>query len=151
MKIGIFIVRVYGIAIRDDNKVLITDEIYQSKQFTKFPGGGMEMGEGSIDCLKRECFEELGQLAEVGEHIYTTDFYQPSIFIPGSQVLCIYYRINLPFLNQISVKQRKFDFPELKDGTIVFRWAEINEVLPEEFTFENDKRVAKILSDKYGK
>ena len=39
---------------------------------TKFPGGGMEFGEGTIDCIKRECMEEFGEEVEVtgvAEHI----------------------------------------------------------------------------------
>jgi ADP-ribose pyrophosphatase YjhB (NUDIX family) len=144
-------VRVYGILINEQSQVLITDEIFDGKRLTKFPGGGLEYGEGTIDCLKRECLEEFGNEIEVVEHFYTTDFFQPSIFNSDYQVLCIYYMINAKEKLRIESKQIRFDFPEEKDGTVVFRWINLSEILKEEFTFENDRKVAQMLNEKYTK
>ena len=148
MKKNKFTIRVYGILFNNKSQVLITDEIYQSKQLTKFPGGGLEYGEGTIDCLKRECKEEMGMEVEVGDHFYTTDFFIPSAFQRDYQVICIYYRMNIANANLIKTVQKKFDFSEIKDGAIVFRWAKIKELLQEDFTFENDKRIAKMIYEK---
>ena len=63
-------VRVYGILINENNQVLVSDEYIRGNYFTKFPGGGMELGEGTRDCLRREFMEETGLDVTVGEHIY---------------------------------------------------------------------------------
>lgn len=60
---------------------------------TKFPGGGLEYGEGTHDCLIREFKEELGIDIRVIEHFYTTDFFQKSAYHERAQVLSIYYRV----------------------------------------------------------
>ena len=49
-----FNIRVYGICINERQEVLLSDESYRDLHFTKFPGGGLGFGEGTIDCLKRE-------------------------------------------------------------------------------------------------
>lgn len=84
-------VRVYGLWVVD-NQVLLSNEKVNGLEVIKFPGGGLEYGEGTIDCLKREWMEELNINIEVLQHFYTTDFYQPSAF-DNSQVLSIYYLV----------------------------------------------------------
>ncbi|RYD57703.1 MAG: NUDIX domain-containing protein [Sphingobacteriales bacterium] len=86
-----FNVRVYGIWIHQD-KILVNEEQIRGKQVIKFPGGGLDWGEGTIDCLKREWREELGADIEVLEHFYTTDFFQHSAY-DDSQVISIYYLV----------------------------------------------------------
>ncbi|MEI8060472.1 MAG: NUDIX domain-containing protein, partial [Ferruginibacter sp.] len=71
-----FTIRVYGILINEKKQVLVSDELIRGMYITKFPGGGLELGEGTRDCLKREFMEEMGLTVEIGNHIYTTDFYQ---------------------------------------------------------------------------
>ena len=92
-----FTIRVYGICIDDDNRVLVSDEFIYGKYVTKFPGGGLQFGEGTIDCLKREMMEEAFQEVEVLEHFYTTHFFQPSAFDPTKQVMSIYYLMKFIF------------------------------------------------------
>ena len=75
MGIEKIVVRVYGIWINDDSQILLSDEYYDGAYFTKFPGGGLELGEGVLDCLKREWKEELGVEIENIRHFYTTDFF----------------------------------------------------------------------------
>src|SRR6187549_2467988 len=84
-------VRVYGILINEDKQVLVSDEYIRGSYYTKFPGGGLEFGEGTRDCLKREFMEEMNLQVEVGEHIYTTDYFQLSAFRPDDQIISIYY------------------------------------------------------------
>ena len=57
----------------------------------KFPGGGLEYGEGLIDGLSREFEEEMGQKIYNVKHYYTTDFFQRSSFKYTDQLLSIYY------------------------------------------------------------
>lgn len=86
-----FNIRVYGIWIHENN-ILVNEEIIRNKSIIKFPGGGLEWGEGVIDCLKREWKEEVSMDIEVIEHYYTTDFFQASAF-DNSQVISIYYKV----------------------------------------------------------
>ena len=55
-----FTIRVYGILVNQEKQVLVSDEKIRGEYYTKFPGGGMEFGEGTRDCLKREFMEENG-------------------------------------------------------------------------------------------
>jgi 8-oxo-dGTP diphosphatase len=84
-------VRVYGILLNEQQQVLVSDEKIRGEFFTKFPGGGLEFGEGTRDCLAREFMEEMNLKVRVGEHIYTTDFFQMSAFNKAHQILSIYY------------------------------------------------------------
>jgi len=70
----VFNVRVYGLLINENNELLISDEKEYGKRFSKFPGGGLEIGEGLIDGLKREFMEECNMPVKVLQHYYTTDF-----------------------------------------------------------------------------
>ncbi len=103
-------VRVYGILINTEQQVLVSDEKIRGEFFTKFPGGGLEFGEGTRDCLAREFIEEMNLKVEVGEHIYTTDFFQMSAFNKAHQILSIYYYAHP--LEEITVPLRTtpFDF-----------------------------------------
>ena len=84
-----FNVRVYGVLI-NQQQVLISDEQEYGYRFTKFPGGGLEYGEGTSDGLKREFMEECNAKVEVISHLYTTDFFVKSAF-NDSQIISIYY------------------------------------------------------------
>ena len=87
-----FNIRVYGIWIHE-HMLLVNEELINGNKVVKLPGGGLEFGEGAIDCLKREWREELALDIAVTAHFYTTDFYQPSAF-DDSQVISIYYLVH---------------------------------------------------------
>src|SRR5580698_2929045 len=137
-----FNVRVYGILIDEHQNVLVTDELIHDKYITKFPGGGLEFGEGTIDTIKREMMEETNTKVEVVEHFYTTDFFQVSAFNPQSQVISIYYVLKALSPLNIPIKQKPFDFDEIKEGAISFRKIPLSEISEEHFTFPIDKKVA---------
>lgn len=82
--------------------MLVTDERIRGNEYTKFPGGGLEFGEGTRDCLEREFLEEMNLRVQVGDHLYTTDFFQMSAFNPEHQILSIYYWVTA--LEDISVR-----------------------------------------------
>jgi 8-oxo-dGTP diphosphatase len=107
-----FNIRVYGILINDQKQLLVSDELIRGKRYTKFPGGGLEYGEGTRDCLKREFLEEMNLKVEVGDHIYTTDYFQVSAFHPDHQIISIYYYVKP--LEEIAVRLSniEFDFDE---------------------------------------
>ncbi|WP_431209304.1 NUDIX domain-containing protein [Puia sp. P3] len=88
-----FNLRVYGLLINDNKQVLVSDEFIRGGYYSKFPGGGLEFGEGTRDCLKREFKEEMDLNVEVTDHLYTTDFFQMSAFNPEHQIISIYYYV----------------------------------------------------------
>ncbi len=107
-----FNIRVYGILINEDRQVLVSDEKIRGGLYTKFPGGGLEFGEGTRDCLAREFMEEMQLKVNVGDHIYTTDYFQMSAFNPAHQIISIYYFAHA--LEEIKAPLRTipFDFDE---------------------------------------
>jgi 8-oxo-dGTP diphosphatase len=149
MTINRFNLRVYGLIINEKNEVLLTDEYFRDMRMTKFPGGGLEFGEGTLDCLKREAMEEFGQKVEVLEHFYTTDFFQPALFYADTQLISIYYRMKFKEPVRFRISTKPFDFNELKNGSISFRWKAIRELSADDFTFPVDKHVVFLLKDKF--
>ena len=89
-----FNIRVYGILIQE-GKVLITDEVRSGVKMTKFPGGGLEFGEGIAECLIREFKEELNIRISIKTLFYVNDFYQVSSFNKNEQLVSIYYLVSL--------------------------------------------------------
>jgi 8-oxo-dGTP diphosphatase len=137
-----FNVRVYGLLINSKNEVLLSDEHEYDQNFTKFPGGGLELGEGLIDALKREFIEECNAEIEVTGHFYTTDFYEKSSF-NDSQVISIYYLVKETHPLQLPFKTRVFDFDE---GIFQsFRWMNIKDLSEDDVTFKTDKTVVNLL------
>lgn len=137
MPVDRFNIRVYGIFINEKKEVLVADENRHGISFTKFPGGGLEFGEGTIDCLKRECREELGQEIEVTGHFYTTDFFQLSAFNEKHQLLSIYYLMK-------TVEPYRENLAPAGSGEI-FRWIRVKELNAGMFRFPIDKKVAEML------
>lgn len=147
-----FNVRVYGILINEKQQVLVSDEYIEGKYYTKFPGGGLEFGEGTRDCLKREFKEEMDLSIEVGEHLYTTDFYQQSAFNPDDQIISIYYFAKPAEPILFHFNHSKFDFTEsqlkiykekLKIET--FRFIDLKDLSTNHFTFPIDKIIVDLF------
>jgi ADP-ribose pyrophosphatase YjhB (NUDIX family) len=105
-----FNLRVYGILQNENRDVLVSDEFIRGNQYTKFPGGGLEFGEGTRDCLKREFLEEMQLNVRVSEHIYTTDFFQMSAFNAEHQIISIYYRVEAMEEIRVPLRIKLFDF-----------------------------------------
>ena len=107
-----FNIRVYGILINHDKQILVSDELIRGEYFTKFPGGGLEFGEGTRDCLKREFLEEMNLEVRVDDHIYTTDYFQVSAFNPGHQIISIYYYVTALSPITVPLRIKPYDFDE---------------------------------------
>jgi 8-oxo-dGTP diphosphatase len=148
-----FNVRVYGILLDENGQVLVTDEIIRGAYITKFPGGGLEFGEGTRDCLKREFKEEMDLDVEVGDHLYTTDFFQMSAFNPDHQIICIYYWVKALEPIKAPLRQKPFDFDkremkiyEERKETETFRFIDADAFGQDTVTLPIDKVVAKLIS-----
>lgn len=154
-EISRFNIRVYGILMDDKKRILVSDEYIRGMYITKFPGGGLELGEGTRDCLKREFMEETGLDVTIGEHIYTTDFFQMSAFRKNEQIISIYYFVHPKEPFSLATKTTLFDFtPEQVSDpngeAEVFRWIELNDVNEETVSLPIDKLVLKMVKEKYG-
>src|ERR1700712_3051627 len=139
-----FNVRVYGLLINEQQEILISDEQEYGMQFTKFPGGGLEYGEGMTDGLKREFVEECNAEVEILSHFYTTDFFVKSAF-NDSQIISIYYVVKNIEPLDLPFKTLPFDFDGQGEVLQSFRWIKLADLNEDDFIFPTDKHVAKLL------
>ena len=149
-----FTIRVYGILINEKKQVLVSDEHIRGNYYTKFPGGGLELGEGTRDCLAREFMEEMNLRVEVGAHIYTTDFYQLSAFRPEDQIIAIYYFARALEPITAPLRTTAFDFDERekkiyaeKQETETFRFIEWENFSSATVDLPIDKIVADMVKE----
>jgi 8-oxo-dGTP diphosphatase len=148
--------RVYGILFGENKKVLVSDEFIRGEYYTKFPGGGLEFGEGTRECLKREFKEEMDLEVRVTDHIYTTDFFQMSAFNPEQQIIAVYYFAEALEEIKAPIRNTPFDFDEKqlsvyqKTGeTETFRFIDWKDFSEDLITLPIDKVVAKMVKENY--
>src|SRR5258705_1576523 len=147
-----FNIRVYGLLLGENKQVLVSDEYIRGHYYTKFPGGGLEFGEGTRDCLKREFKEEMDLDVEVTGHLYTTDFFQMSAFNPEHQIISIYYFVRVLQPITAPLRNKEFDFDEdqmkiyhEKNEIETFRFIDWDDFSAESVTLPIDKIVATII------
>ena len=141
-----FNLRIYGLLVSECRQVLVSDECRNGFSFTKFPGGGLEFGEGFKAALKREFLEELNLNVEVGELFYFNDFYQASAFNPTEQLVSFYYFVET--VNWRSILTDQHVVPLTDEGE-KHRWIPVSELDADDFTFPIDKIVANRLSEAF--
>jgi len=147
---ALFNVRVYGILIDEQERLLVSDEFIRGNYITKLPGGGLEIGEGTREGLAREFMEEANLEVTIGDHFYTTDFFQISAFNNVDQIISIYYYVFAKNTDQVQTKEKQFDFlPEQvanPAGTAEhLRWIPISELVVDDMTLPIDKVAIQIL------
>jgi 8-oxo-dGTP pyrophosphatase MutT (NUDIX family) len=130
----LFNVRVYGIVLNEAQEVLLSEEQYGKHHFVKFPGGGLDYGEGTIECMHREFEEELGLRIKSCTHFYTTDFFQKSM-MDDTQIISIYYIVEL---------EQGQEIPAHSDTGILY-FHPINESLEAKLSLPIDKVVGRML------
>ena len=131
-------VRVYAFVIEHDS-LLIAEEFHFDRPITKLPGGGLEPGEGTLDCLHREADEEFGQDVDILGHFHTTDFFQPIYTRPGYQLLGIYYVARLKQEARFVLNDTPFEHTLRVNGSVAFRWVPLTDLRAEDMTFATDK------------
>ncbi len=72
-------IRASGICIDDDGVLLVKHQMPNSTNFWSPPGGGVEFGESTNDCLVREFREETGLIIEPKEFLFITEFIAPPL------------------------------------------------------------------------
>lgn len=130
-----FNIRIYGLLI-EQNRLLITKELFVDELIYKFPGGGLEFGEGLHDCLIREFKEELNLDIEVVQHIFTQDDFIQSAVNPDDQVLMIYYQVKAKNFEEFKVKTS--DIKELI-------WKDLDELKAEDLTMPTEQKAVQEL------
>lgn len=144
-------VRVYGILIQN-TQVLLSHENLRGLAFTKFPGGGLELGEPPQECLKREFKEELGLDIQVKEVMHVPDFVVVNYFKPEEQVLVIHYHvkpINPADLQGLNLSQKSLESLQETNET-AHSWISIPQLKDEQLTFPADKAAARKLRAIHG-
>jgi 8-oxo-dGTP diphosphatase len=151
-----FNIRVYGLLINEQKQVLVSDELIRGMYITKFPGGGLEFGEGTRDCLQREFMEEMNLKVTIGNHLYTTDYFQMSAFNPDHQIISIYYFAHAQEEITAPLRHKPFDFDaaqmavyEEKKETETFRFINWDDFSEAHLTLPIDKIVAGLVKKHY--
>lgn len=140
-----FNLRVYALIINENNEVLLADECRNGYSFTKFPGGGLEWGEGIKDTIERELKEELDIEAIATELYFVNDYFQQSAFREADQLISFYYLVDVD-LSQIIT--REHDVPLTSNGE-EFRWVKISDLESDDVTFPVDRIVLQKLKGEF--
>lgn len=137
-KINKLNVRVYALLMKD-NSLMFLNEMYAGKQLLKLPGGGLELGEGTIQTLEREFKEELNLDVTVKEHFYTQDFFLKSELTPESQLLTIYYKVDCQDFSNLKIIEKS-----IKEVV----WIPLETIVLDKIPLPIDKIVIKKLLEK---
>lgn len=143
-----FNIRVYGLITNTQGEILLSDEFQLGTRMTKFPGGGLKYGEGTLECLQREAREELGQELEQIKHFYTTDFFQKALYFENHQLISIYYTARLAGKQAFRSSRQAHDYPREENGSQSFRWLNLRNLQEEEMSLPVDKAVVTLLKRK---
>ena len=136
--IEFFNLRVYALIIENE-MILLSKELIKGEIAIKFPGGGVEPGEGIIDALQREGMEELEQNLNNIEHFYTTDFFQQSSFNPKDQLISVYYKASLS--TNLITNENTEPIPDQP----VFIWKKLSTLNPTDLHFPIDRHVLNLI------
>ena len=102
--------------------------------------------------MQREFIEEMDLKVEVLDHLYTTDYFQESAFLPGDQIISIYYFVKPLEEIKTSMSDKEFDFTKdqmklYKDRTEIeaFRFIDLEKFSEGAVTLPIDKIVAGMI------
>lgn len=133
-------VRVYGFLEDDQGNVLVSAERFRGMPLVKYPGGGVEWGEGLREALAREFQEELGLEISIGDLVFFNEFPVISVFDPKYQVFSFFYRVTalspLDFATSAEV-----EVPENEGERPV--WVKKSELMKVPFTHKIEQEATK--------
>jgi 8-oxo-dGTP diphosphatase len=142
------IVRVYGFLLNDNGEILISDEFHYGMRMRKLPGGGLQLGEGTAQTLKRELMEEMEVDLLPSKLVHTTASFIRSVFNPAHQVMGVYYHVPVQDGNLIS-RFKLEQAAACKNGDVFFRWSRVGELNPLDFTFPMDQEAWMVFKGQY--
>lgn len=119
-------------------EVLVSEELILGNKYTKFPGGGLVFGEGTVTALKREFVEELAMEINIVKHIYTADFFVNSKFQPNTQVLAIYYEVESK--HPYPIENKPLAVQTVLDDLPSFHWLALADFPIQKLSFETDRK-----------
>lgn len=140
-----FNIRVYGVLVNEKAEILLSTEERMEMRFTKFPGGGLQWGEGITDCLHREFMEELGIEISIKDLFYLTEHFQDSVFRNHDQLISVYYLVEKTSDEPIVNGRSSMDPNEINNH---FYWHSIPDLSEESVTFPIDQLVIRKLKEK---
>lgn len=113
--------RVYALYLNDKKELLALHEYYAGEQLLKLPGGGLEFGEGTVECLHREFAEELNLKIEILRHFYTQESFMVSRFRQNEQLFTVYYLVDILNLEDLKI---------MDDSIEQIKWISLQEENP---------------------
>ncbi|MBV7441640.1 NUDIX hydrolase [Weeksellaceae bacterium TAE3-ERU29] len=134
-ELNAFTIRIYGILV-EDNKLMRLKEPYWGEILYKFPGGGLEYGEGSLECLARELKEELNLELDTAELFYVQEDFIRSKFKNNEQLFTVYYRITC---------KNTADLKIIDESIEEVNWIDLKDLSPDLMTLPVDKIVVEKL------
>tara|TARA_Y100000589_G_scaffold303484_1_gene315879 strand:- start:1596 stop:2099 length:504 start_codon:yes stop_codon:yes gene_type:complete len=140
-----FNLRSYGLLIEDD-RVLLSKEWYPHYPdgMIKFPGGGVKLGEGVGQAVRREFIEELEMPISIESIFHVPDGFLKSHF-DDTQVVAFYWNVKR-LGGQIPLDSpRDILTDKGTPGRQKFMWIPLGELKSEKMTFPFDKEVAELL------
>jgi ADP-ribose pyrophosphatase YjhB (NUDIX family) len=138
-----FNIRVYGLLLAGQ-QVLLSHESLRGVAFTKFPGGGLDLGEAPPKGLRREFQEELGIAVTVQQLFHVPDFVVTNYFRPEEQVLVLHYLVaaeRSPELERIHLGTKTLESLS-EPNQIAHEWVPVPHLKNEQLTFPADKAAA---------
>lgn len=141
---GKLTVRVYGI-LEWKGAILLSRENIKGRPYVKFPGGGLEWGEGPRETVVREFREEAGVAVRSGAHFYTTDFFVPSAFHERVQVLSLYYQVSCSHPENITVVEHPYRAALPEPGDMILFWQHLQQLREDQMDLPLDKKVVELI------
>lgn len=137
-------IRVYGLLMHE-GRILLSRENIADNLYTKFPGGGLELGEGISDCLQREFREEVDISLSQWKLFHLNENFLASAFHQAKQVLSIYFRVWSDEIRKIKTGDPdKTPLPRPADQ--VLYWADVQEIQKEPISLPVDVQVVQLLT-----
>ncbi|MCB0739068.1 MAG: NUDIX hydrolase [Bacteroidetes bacterium] len=142
-----FALRVYAFLENENGMVLLSNEQYKGQHFSKLPGGGVELGECTLEAVVRELNEELKLVIEPAslKHVYTCDFVVQNAFNPKQQVIGVYFKVKITEKeNTLLTSQLNETITDNNSQLISREWVEKHSI-KNRLTFEMDCKAASVF------